>query len=111
MFNTKTIPFEVSVIILRSNEDTRIFQNERTEIRNIESINIEENEEESEEPIINIGKIFKSDECIICLTNSPNVLFCNCGDIPICVECEEVKSLVICPFCKTENTIKRTIEY
>ena len=41
MFNTKTIPFEVSVIILRSDEDTEIFQNELTEIRN-SSINTEE---------------------------------------------------------------------
>ena len=53
MFNTETIPFEVSVIILRSSEDTEIFQNEPTEIRNIGSINTEENEKESEEPIIN----------------------------------------------------------
>ena len=44
-------------------------------------------------------------------TNSSNILYCNCGHIPICVECEEVKSLGYCPICKTENTIKRTIEY
>ena len=37
----------------------------------------EENEEESkEEKIINTSKSFKSDECVICLINSPNVLFC-----------------------------------
>ena len=36
-------------------------------------------------------KSFKSSECIICLTNPPNVLFCNCGHIPKCVECDEVK--------------------
>ena len=46
MFNTGTIPFEVSVIILRSDENTRIFQKEPTEIRNIGSINTEESEEE-----------------------------------------------------------------
>ena len=35
-----------------------------------------------EEPkVINLFKIFKSDECIICLTNEPNVLFCNCGHV------------------------------
>ena len=33
-------------------------------------------EEEEEEERINTNKIFKSDECIICLTNSPNILFC-----------------------------------
>ena len=59
--------------------------------------------------ILLTDKTFKSDECVICLTNSPNVLFCNCGHLCLCEECEEVKSLVVCPVCKTENTIKRTI--
>ena len=58
---------------------------------------------------INASKTFKSDECVICLTNPPNVLFCNCGHLCLCVECEEMKSLKFCPVCKTENTIKRTI--
>ena len=30
-----------------------------------------------ETKIINPSKIFKSEECIICLTNKPNILFCN----------------------------------
>ena len=71
----------------------------------------EKSEEESEEPIINADKTFKSDVCVICLTNSPNVLFCNCGHIAICEECDEVKSLKTCPICKTENKIKQTVEY
>ena len=58
---------------------------------------------------INASKTFKSDECVICLTNPPNVLFCNCGHLCLCVESEEMKSLKFCPVCKTENTIKRTI--
>ena len=69
----------------------------------------EEREEESEEPVINAGQSFKSNECLICLTNPPNVLFCNCRHIAICIECDKTKSLNICPICKTENTIKRTI--
>ena len=55
---------------------------------------------------INTTKSFKSDGCLICLTNPPNVLFCNCGHIPICEECDKTKSLKVCPVCKTENTIK-----
>ena len=61
--------------------------------------------------IINTNQIFKTDECVICLTNSRSVLFCNCGHIPICEECDKVKSLTNCPICKTETTIKRLIEY
>ena len=71
----------------------------------------EESEEEREALVINTFQSFKSDECVICLTNSPNILFCNCGHIAICVECDKVKSLKNCPVCKTKNTIKRTIEY
>ena len=69
----------------------------------------EEEEEEEEKEQINTDKSFKSDECVICLTNPPNVLFCNCGHIPICVECEETKALNICPVCKTYKSIKRII--
>ena len=61
---------------------------------------IETASEEDKEKIINVEKIFKSDECVICLTKSPNVLFCNCGHIPICVECDETKPLKICPVVK-----------
>ena len=58
---------------------------------------------------INADKSFKSDECVICLINLPNVLFCNCGHIAMCLECDKTKSLKKCQICKTENTIKRTL--
>ena len=59
---------------------------------------------------INLEKSFKSSECVICLTNPPNVLFCNCGHLCLCVECDEGKSLDVCPVCKNENYIKRMVE-
>ena len=65
----------------------------------------EESEEESEDPVISTFQSFKSDECVICLTNPPNVLFCNCGHIAICVECDKTKSLNICPICKTKTRL------
>ena len=60
--------------------------------------------------VINIFKIFKSDECIICMTNKPNVLFCNCGHLSYCINCYKMKTLSVCPICKTENEIIRTLE-
>ena len=63
-----------------------------------------------ETKIINPSKIFKSEECIICLENQPIILFCNCGHISICTECYKLKSLSTCPICKTENEIIRTLE-
>ena len=59
---------------------------------------------------INSIQTFKSDECVICLTNPPQVLFCNCGHLCLCVECNKMETLKTCPVCKTENTILRVIE-
>ena len=78
-------------------------ENNELSLSTIEPIN-------EEVKIINPSKIFKSEECIICLTNQPIILFCNCGHIPICTECYKLKSLSACPVCKTENTILRVIE-
>ena len=60
--------------------------------------------------LINSIQTFKFDECVICLTNQPFILFCNCGHIPICTECYKLKSLSTCPICKTENEIIRILE-
>ena len=60
--------------------------------------------------IINSSQTFKSVECVICLTNRPNVLFCNCGHIAICSECEKIEEFNKCPICKTENEIIRILE-
>ena len=35
----------------------------------------------------NKNKIFQSEECIVCISNPPNVLFCNCGHLCICSSC------------------------
>ena len=78
-------------------------QNNELLVSHIEPIN-------EEEKIINPAKIFKSEECVICLFNPPKVLFCNCGHLCLCIECNEIKSLSVCPVCKTENTILRVIE-
>ena len=60
--------------------------------------------------IINLPKCFKSALCIVCLTGKPQVLFCNCGHIPICTECSKIKKFTECPVCKTLNEIVRIIE-
>ena len=67
-------------------------------------------EDEDEAITINEIKTYKTDECVICLENKNNVLFCNCGHICVCEKCIEIKRLTKCPVCKTENTILRIIE-
>ena len=74
-------------------------------------VDINDNEEAmNEDKIINSTKTFNSKECIICLTNLPQVLFCNCGHLCYCSECYKLKSLSACPICKTENEIIRMLE-
>ena len=78
----------------------------------------EENEDEdvtitiNEDGVITINEIktYKTDECVICLENKSNVLFCNCGHLCACEKCIEIKRLTKCPVCKTENNILRIIE-
>ena len=51
----------------------------------------------------------KNDECVICLSNQPNVLFCQCGHLCICKECkdkiETPRGRAICPLCRKYNYI------
>ena len=91
-------------------EAKRVMEEVRWELSRSEYYEYYEQEESKEEPIINVEKSFKYDECIICLTNLPNVLFCNCGHIAICEECGKMKSLETCPVCKTKITMKRIVE-
>ena len=78
-------------------------QNNELLLSNTEPIN-------EEVKIINPSKIFKSDERVICLTNQPIILFCNCGHLCNCAEYYKLKSLSVCPVCKTENKIIRMLE-
>ena len=74
-------------------------------------VDINVNEEAmNEDKIINSTQTFNSKECIICLTNPSQVLFCNCGHLCCCSECYKLKSLSTCPICKTENEIIRMLE-
>ena len=91
-----TDTFKLELILRREDRDQS--DNEITE------------EEEKPDPIpINDIKTFKLEQCVICLENKPNVLFCNCCHICICETCV-VKKFTNCPMCKKENTILRIIE-
>ena len=113
VFNTKPIKVSVAYTILYPPDDARRIREEfYEEDRRRRAAWAEEREkEEALKRInnqINGDQTFKSDECVICITNSP-VLFCNCGHLCVCVECDKVKSLNTCQVCKIEITIKRNI--
>ena len=48
-----------------------------------------------------VKKIFKENQCVICLDRKPNVLFVKCKHICVCNECEEAHPSTQCPCCRT----------
>ena len=81
------------------------------ELENNNELIVSHTEPFPEEPkIINLFKIFKCEECIICYNEKPSVLFCNCGHLCYCVKCYKIKTPFTCPICKTDNEIIRTLE-
>ena len=81
------------------------------ELENNNELIVSHDEPTPEEPkVINLFKIFKSDECIICMDDKPNILFCNCGHLCECVGCYKIKTPSICPICKMDNEIIRMLE-
>ena len=92
------------------------------ELENNNELIVSYDEPTPEKPkVINLFKIFKSDDCIICMDDKPNILFCNCGHLCICEECYkkkilltctvcQIKTLYTCPVCKMDNEIIRMLE-
>ena len=60
-------------------------------------------------PILNDIKTFKVDECLICNEKPTNILFCECGHICICDECNKTYNSSVCLICKTHSEIIRKI--
>ena len=106
-FNDKPIRFEFIFKIKRSYDYMMVLMNEWLTNRFFRHRDLMNRRlfHYNNKKIINAEKTFKEDECVICLTNPPNILFCNCGHLCLCVECGKTgESLEKCPICKTENT-------
>ena len=111
-----TKPFELSIWIERkyfygfgcTEYEEEEEEDEKEEVEEED----EEEEEDKDELQNNTIKSFKSAECVTCLDNLPNILFCNCGHICICNVClmMMVEEFDACPICKKNNPIKRMIE-
>ena len=56
-----------------------------------------------------LKKIFKENQCVICLDRKPNVLFVKCKHTCVCNECEEAHPSTQCPCCRTEISEKLLI--
>ena len=56
-----------------------------------------------------LKKIFKHDQCVICLDRKANVLFVKCKHKCACEECEKMHPSTKCPYCRTEISEKLLI--
>ena len=91
-------------LVQRLQRQEQLIREEREQqIQEEEALEQRLREEQQQKIIINASQSFKSEECVICYTNPPNVLFCNCGHICFCSECEKLKNTNICPICKIVN--------
>ena len=57
-------------------------------------------------PAISIKEPYYIDECVICLSNKPDILFTNCLHHCVCLECETINPFESCPYCKNKISMK-----
>ena len=42
----------------------------------------------------------KEEECVVCYTNKPNIIYTDCYHLCVCSNCDEEGKLVNCPLCR-----------
>ena len=57
-------------------------------------------------PAISIKEPYYIDECVICLSNKPDILFTNCMHHCVCLECETINPFESCHYCKNKISMK-----
>ena len=66
----------------------------------------ESEEEEIEDDLVVVTKPFKTDQCVVCLSKEPKILFFNCLHYCVCSECEEANPFRKYPSCRTRIETK-----
>ena len=57
-------------------------------------------------PTVCISEPYYIDECVICLSNKPDILFAHCLHHCVCLECEKIAPFERCPYCKSIIAMK-----
>ena len=96
-------PFEIHIDVFQE-YNLPIVESEESEYQ-MES---EDVIEEDKNPIP-VSKPFVSDQCVVCLSNKPNLIFINCLHCCVCLECEKRRPFNKCPSCRTNILMKINI--
>ena len=86
--------------ILKEGEEEEV-PNEEEEEYEVE----EEEEEEEEEDPPKVSKPFKTNQCVVCLSKEPCILF-NCLHYCVCLECKNANPFRKCPSCRKQIETK-----
>ena len=65
-----------------------------------------ENESEEDTTPVAINEPFHSNQCVVCLSKKPEILFLPCSHYSVCEECEEMNPFLNCPFWRTRISSK-----
>ena len=66
----------------------------------------EEDEDDEDTTPVAISEPFHSNQCVVCLSKKPELLFVSCLLHCVCLECEETNPFHRCPSCRTHISIK-----
>ena len=79
---------------------------EESEVEDESEEEVIESELEEDTAPVAVSEPFNSDQCVVCLSKKPELLFVNrlhrCG----CLECEKTSPFRRCPSCRTHISIK-----
>ena len=91
-------PFQIRIFLRADyyNEEVE----EESEAEDESEVEDELEEEEIEEDPVAVSKPFKTDQCVVCLSKEPSVLFLECLHYCVCLECEEANPFRKCPSCR-----------
>ena len=65
-----------------------------------------ENELEEDTAPLAVSEPYKTDQCVVCLSKEPELLFIDCLHRCVCLECEKTSPFHKCPSCRTLISIK-----
>ena len=95
-------------VFIRAEMDIKFYINRSLDIINQYEDEFDEGYDDDESPPVIVELPFIADNCSICLSNIPNILFLPCLHQYVCSQCEEIGKLLKCSVCrkKIERKVK-----
>ena len=76
----------------------------------IDENNLNDVDDDVEEITPPTQNVFEDDNCLVCLENKPNIIFCPCNHFVVCEKCDEKGKFINCVKCREEICKKLKIK-